>query len=321
VAGTPLRTGGFGANAFDGAVQLVECPGARLERLEVFNVGGQGIKADTRGVRIERCDVHHTGAGGILARAGQAVVTDNRIHDVGLTYPSAIALWGGGKDPGGSLYAHNDIDHCPYTAIACGGQDHTIASNRIRHAMEVLHDGAAIYITFCQRVTVKGNWVSDIQYDGGPSQSHAYYLDEQAEDCLVEGNLAVGCGSPSHNHMARRNTLRGNVFLTTGDLFLHFPKSSEFTLARNVLAAGGAVVCRGPEAVTGWDRNVIWSAQGKIEGRPFQNYSAGAAQPLAAQGGTVFADPRASVTGGKVTFPADSPAAGLDLDVSGAGPR
>ena len=57
-----------------------------------------------------------------------------------------------------------------------------------------------------KRVVLRGNYIHDIVDMGGYGAS-AYYLDEQAEDCLVEGNLSVRVARPSHNHMARKNTL------------------------------------------------------------------------------------------------------------------
>ena len=81
--------------------------------------------------------------------------------------------------------------------------------------MQVLRDGAGIYITFCKCVTLRGNYIHDIVDTGGYGAS-AYYLGEQAEDCLVEGNLSVR-GSTVTQHMAAGNTLRGNVFVCEGD--------------------------------------------------------------------------------------------------------
>jgi len=87
------------------------------------------------------CDVHHTGACGIRCRGTGCIVSDNHIHDVGLTYPSAIAMQGGGRD---CQISHNEIHETPYTAVNCGGQNNRIEHNLIYHAMQELHDGAGI---------------------------------------------------------------------------------------------------------------------------------------------------------------------------------
>jgi len=151
--------------------------------------------------------------------------------------------------------------------FTAGGDDHRIEGNLIYRAMRELHDGAGIYITFCKRVVVRGNVVRDIAETGGPGSS-AYYLDEQAEDCLVEGNLAVRIDRATQNHMAKHNTLRGNVFIATGDVKLTFPKSTDYTVERNVVYAGGKISIGNPSAMAAWHENVFFSGAGAYEGLP-----------------------------------------------------
>lgn len=310
VSNTPLKSGGFGANSFDGAVHVMFAHDSELSDLAIVNVGGQGIKEHgSHNLKITRCHIHHTGACGLKFGQGDKTVEDNHIHDVGITYPSAIALWGGGSDCGGSLIMHNDIHHVPYTAIACGGSGHLIESNLIHHAMQELHDGAGIYITFCKGITLRGNFIRDIVDIGGYGAS-AYYLDEQAEDCLVEGNLALRVARPSHNHMAKNNKVRNNVFIHDGDMTLTFPKSSGFAFVSNILQAKGEISFSDADAITRMEKNVVFS----------KNQSA-----TAVKGDNSLEDPHIQHDGsGKVTFAADSAAARLGIeviDVSGAGVR
>ena len=323
VTHTPLRAGGFGASAFDGAVSIQWADDCALSDLEIANTGGQGIKADrVRRLRVEGCEVHHTGAGGILVGGEDVSVSDNRVHDVGILYPSAIAVWAlRGK---GIAIRHNDIHDTPYSAIDVSGEDHRIEHNRITRAMLKLHDGAGIYITFCKRIELRGNFIHDLVDTGGYGAS-AYYLDEQAEDCLVEGNVAVRVATPSHNHMATRNTIRGNVFVMAGDARLTFPRSSGYTFEKNVLRAEGSITITNPEAIAAFRSNVVFSATGRIEGAKLKDYAPSPAEPLRVADGNVFADPGlASFEDGRIVFAADSPAIRLGLtpvDVSGAGCR
>jgi hypothetical protein len=270
-------------------------------------VGGQGLKAGScQGLQVQDCGVHHSGACGIFVTGEAPVVENNRVHHIGVTYPSAIAVWGGGK---GSVIRHNTIHDCPYTAICAGGEDHLIEANLIHHAMQELKDGAGIYITFCKRITLRGNFIRDIAEVGGYGSS-AYYLDEQAEDCLVEGNLSLRVPRPSHNHMARNNTIRSNVFVCESDATLTFPKSEGFTFESNVIYAPGKVTFSNPAAITSGANNLIYTGAGAIEGEP---------------PGVVPGDPLlAGLEEGKVSFGDGSPARDLGLkplDVSGAGWR
>jgi hypothetical protein len=318
---TPLKAGGFGAGKFEGAVSVVSAEDCHLVDLEIVNVGGQGIKASGQCLRIDGCHVHHTGACGIRCRGTEAVVSDNHIHDIGLTYPSAIALQGGGKD---CLLSHNEIHDCPYTAINCGGQNNHIQHNLIYRAMQELHDGAGIYCFAGKDLVLRGNFIRDIIDTGGYGAS-AYYLDERSENCLVEGNLSIGVVRPSHNHMAKNNTIRNNVFISSGDARLTFPRSADYTIENNIIQAKGKIIFEGSNAITVLRNNVLFSEAGKVEGRKLERYSQAGSYPMKPQDGNLFANPLlAEFAKGRVKLAAESPVHKLGIkpiDVSGAGPR
>jgi hypothetical protein len=248
-------------------------------------------------------------------------VTDNHIHDVGLTYPSAIALQGGGMD---CLISHNEIHDCPYTAINCGGERNRIEHNLIYHAMKELHDGGGIYCFAGKDLVLRGNFIRDIIDTGGYGAS-AYYLDERSENCLVEGNLSVGILRPSHNHMAKGNTIRNNVFISDSDARITFPKSSNYTFERNVIQAKGQIVLENPDGITTLRNNVLFSAEGKIQCRKLKDYSQAGSYSFEADRENLSAEPHIiEFDKGRVRFAADSPALKLGIkpiDVSGAGIR
>jgi hypothetical protein len=321
VTTTPLKAGGFGAGKFDGAISVASAQNCRLLELEIVNVGGQGIKASGSGLRIERCNVHHTGACGIRCSGTSNVVIDNHIHDVGLTYPSAIALQGGGRD---CEISHNEVHETPYTAINWGGQNNRIEHNLIYHAMQELHDGAGIYCFAGKGLILRGNFIRDIIDTGGYGAS-AYYLDERSENCLVEGNLSVGIVRPSHNHMAKNNTIRNNVFISDADARLTFPKSSNYTVEKNVICAKGNIILENPDAVTALRNNVFFSTEGTVQCRKLKNYSRAGSYQLKAEEGNLLVDPLiVEFEKGAVRFAPDSPVGKLGIkpiDVSGAGRR
>jgi hypothetical protein len=321
VTTTPLEAGGFGAGRFDGAISVASAENCRLIGLEIVNVGGQGIKASGDRLRIERCHVHNAGACGIRCQGAEAVVADNHIHDVGLTYPSAIALQGGGRD---CLISHNEIHDCPYTAINCGGERNRIEHNLIYHAMKELHDGGGIYCFAGKDLVLRGNFIHDIIDTGGYGAS-AYYLDEQSENCLVEGNLSVGILRPSHNHMAKGNTIRNNVFVSNADARITFPRSSNYTFEHNVIQAKGQIVLENPDAITTLRDNVFFSAEGEIQCRRLKDYNQAGSYLFEADRENLTADPLiVEFDKGAVRFAASSPALKLGIkpiDVSSAGIR
>jgi hypothetical protein len=321
VTTTPLEAGGFGAGKFNGAVSVASAENCRLIGLEIINVGGQGIKASGDNLRIERCHVHNAGACGIRCSGAEAVVIDNHIHHVGLTYPSSIALQGGGRD---CLISHNEIHDCPYTAINCGGERNRIEHNLIYRAMLELHDGGGIYCFAGKDLVLRGNLIRDIVDTGGYGAS-AYYLDERSENCLVEGNLSIGIIRPSHNHMAKGNTICNNVFICDADARITFPRSSDYTFELNVVRAKGQLVLENPDAITTLRNNVLFSAEGEIQFHRLKDYNRVGSYSFEAGPENLMADPHIlEFEKGLVRFSADSPALKLGIkpiDVSSAGIR
>jgi len=320
VTTTPLKAGGFGAGRFDGAVSIVSGENCHLLDLEIVNVGGQGIKVSGSNLRIEGCYVHHTGACGIRFGGVGTVVTNNHIHDVGLTYPSAIGLQGGGKD---NEISHNEIHDTPYTAINWGGERNRIENNLIYRAMLELHDGGGIYCFAGKGLVLRGNFIRDIPDTGGYGSS-AYYLDERSENCIVEGNLSIRVARPTHNHMAKNNTIRNNVFICDEDARFTFPRSSDFVFERNIVYAKGKIVFDNTNALTTFKKNILYSTEGKVQGNKMSRYSRTGSEQLQPDN-NLFADPLlVEFEKGRVSFAAQSPATKLGIepiDVSNAGPR
>jgi len=320
VTTTPLKAGGFGAGRFDGAVSIISGESCRLVDLEIVNVGGQGIKASSKNLRIENCHVHHTGACGIKFSGAGSIVTNNHIHNVGLTYPSAIGIQGGGKD---NEVSHNEIHDTPYTAINWGGEKNRIEKNLIYRAMLELHDGGGIYCFAGKGLVLRGNFIRDIPDTGGYGSS-AYYLDERSENCIVEGNLSIRVGRPSHNHMAKNNTIRNNVFICDEDARFTFPRSSDFVFEKNIIYAKGKIVFDNPDAITTFKDNILYSTESKVEGHKMNRYSRTGSEKLQPDN-NLFADPLLiEFEKGRVSFAAQSPAVKLGIkpvDVSDSGTR
>ena len=323
VANTPLKAGGFGALQFEGALTASHAVDCVFEDLEIFSVGGYGLKTwKVDNARVQRCHVHHNGAGGIAVQDGvEGLVADNRIHDIGLAYPSALGLRCSGTRV---EVIHNEIHDTPYTGICGGGNGLVIAANRIYRVMRELSDGAAIYVGFCKDITLRGNYVYDI-VDMGTYGASAYYLDEQAENCLVEGNVSVNVARPSHNHMAVNNTIRNNVFLTEDDAEITLHRSRGFTIEGNIIHAGGGITLIHVDAVESLKDNVLFSGAENIMWRIVENYRSVGEKPVEETDGNVFGDPLLeSYAGGTIRLNPDSPALERGfphIDVSSAGPR
>lgn len=257
VTTVPLITAGFAASAFEGAISLSHAQNCTMNGLTISRVAGHAI--NTRqgcvGTRVENSEITNCGAGGVYVGGSDAVIRNNHVHDIGLAYPSAIGIYRGGKN---NLVAHNEVHGCSYSAINYGGTGNIVENNLIYDCMKTLHDGAAIYMFRAKNCIVRGNFARDIIDTGGYGAS-AYYLDEESEGCIVENNLSLRVARPSHNHLAKKNTIRNNVFITEGDAQMTFPRSSDFTLEKNVVYATGTITIENPEAITNWSKNLFFS--------------------------------------------------------------
>ena len=323
VANTTLKAGGFGALQLEGALTASHAVDCVFEDLEIFNVGGYGLKTlKVDNVRVQWCYVHHNGAGGVAVQNGiEGLVADNRIHDIGLAYPSALGL----RCSGTRLeIIHNEIYDTPYTGICGAGNGLVIASNRIYRVMRELSDGAAIYVTFCKNITLRGNYVYDI-VDMGAYGASAYYLDEQAENCLVEGNVSVNVARPSHNHMAVNCTIRHNVFVTEDDAHITLHRCRGFTIEGNIIQAGGDITLTHVDAVETLKDNVLFSGSENIMWRIVEDYHSVGEKPVKETDGSVFGDPLLeNYVDGTIRLNPDSPALERGfphIDVSNTGPR
>ena len=258
---TPLKPGGFAAAAFDGALVLERARQCTLEKLEVANVGGQGIVAQQLAdCRIQDCQVHHTGACGIRAGGADSLIAGNHIHHVGVYHPSAVALSVShdsrvAGEKGFHVY-RNEIHDTPYSGIIGGGSGHLIEENLICRVMREMQDGGAIYGGM-RNCTLRGNVVRDVVKMGEGYGVSAYYLDEGAQDCVVERNVAVGVERPTHNHIARNLVIRDNVFIAETNMTLSFQRSAGCTFSGNTLFAPGKISVSPPNAITRWTINVV----------------------------------------------------------------
>ena len=290
LANAPLVKGGFGALDLQGALSLTYTKDCRLTSLHVYRTTGYGIQAiGSDGLQVRNCLIEQTGAGGVRAEGNGLVLSGNSVKNVGLLYPSGIAIdVGGGK---GAQILHNSIQDCTYDGILNGAGGSLIANNRIDRVMQELHDGGAIYSGFCQDVTIRGNWASNITNMGGYGSS-AYYLDEQSAGCRVEDNLSINVTRPSQNHMAHDNLLRHNLFIINGDGQLNFARCKGYALEGNVVFGDGQInFTAPPEGIISIPGNVIYSAKGNITWQTLADYNVQNTQPFTPKDGTLVSDP------------------------------
>ncbi len=258
---TPLKPAGFGAMQYDGALHLEQARQCVMEKLDISNAGGLGIRAHNLvDCQIRDCQVHHIGAGGVSVRGSATLVARNHVHHVGLYHPSAAALSGGhdsraGNEKGLHIY-RNEIHDAPYCGIIGGGAGQLIEENLVYRVMREMQDGAAIYGNL-RSSTLRGNMVRDVVKMGEGFGVSAYYLDEGSGDTVIERNVSVGIERPTHNHIADNITLRDNVFIAATNMTLSFQRSSGCTFSGNTIFAPGTITVSPPSAIKLWTNNIV----------------------------------------------------------------
>ncbi len=318
---TALKAAGFGAFALDGAVSI-EGPadGLHLDNLTITGIGGQAIRAGhVTNSRMTSCHITDCGGPGIMVRGTNNHVENCTLCKIGQIYPAAIALSVGGK---ASTISHNHINGCPYTAIQSSGEKNRIEANRIENYMEQLDDGAAIYITFCQDMVIRRN----LTIGSSGRQAHAYYMDEQAERCMVEDCVALNTTWPSHNHMASNCALRNNIFVDNGPMKLTFMKCRDFAFEQNILCAEGDVIfVMRRDGLETFCNNIVFSRHGgQTVNWTDDGYGTTETTDLTLRDGSVSEDPKLIRRSDEVwSFAEDSAAAPLEihaLDLTNVGP-
>lgn len=278
---TPLRSGGFGGYAFDSALSLSYGSKCLVENVEVCYVGCSGIAAhQVADSRIAVCHVHHVGACGIKADGPGLKVENCHVHHIGIYYPSSIALSAQGKHEKGVHLYRNEVHDAPYTGILAGGELHVVEENLIYRVMLELQDGGGIYCGLVKGV-LRGNVVRDVVKMGEGYGVSSYYLDEGSRDCIVERNVSLGVERPSHNHIARNNIIRDNVFVVDGDMHLSFARSADMIFERNTLYVPGKIVMGQPSAIKSWKDNIIFRGGLDKDGKP-QAFTINEAMPSVA---------------------------------------
>ena len=301
VTNTPLKLEGFGAMNMPGAIEMVRVKDCLVSAVTIMNAAGYAVQARwAEGLRLEDCDFRDLGAGAVRTADSTAVAVEGCLLERnGFLYPCGIALWtSSGK---GVTVRHNTIRDATYNGICNQANDALFEGNLIERVMLEMHDGAAIYTGFCKGVTLRGNVVRDIVDTGGYGAS-SYYIDETGEDHLIENNLSVNVVRPSHNHMAKNNTIRRNVFISSGELRLHFPRSTGSTVEENVLVGReGIQIQVAPDGFRSFRDNRFAPGTGRIVRDWLNEYNPSGREDLKMEDGNRIDDPGLFVTGGQGT--------------------
>ena len=251
---TPCMNAGFGGADVPGALEIRRAENCSFERLVIRHVGGTGVKASqSRGLRLSESSVTDCGSSALCIYVEDSEIVSNRLLRAGLAFPSACLATLGQER---LCFARNEVAYAPYCGLILRGSGNLIEENHISHVMQVLHDGAAVYGNVRDSV-IRGNVVRDVVPNGSGYGASGFYCDETSTDVIIEGNVTIGVPRPCHQHIARDIHVRGNTFITEGDLAISFQNCVGCSFTGNTLVSGGEIkpteACR--TSVTNWSGN------------------------------------------------------------------
>ncbi len=259
LANAPSGTPGLRAVNPPGAVDASEVSSLTLDGLRITNCAGQGIRAyRCPDLRIEDCRISDCGAGGILTLESMpSLIRNNTVKNIGRCCYSAVSITAGGKselvyvldgrvpEHGSAVVENNRIDGSPYCGIVCCGNEHIIRDNRISQVMQVLRDGAAIYVSRGYRCRVSGNKIFDVIMPEN-CRAHALYFDERSWESVAEDNLVMNCASPFHAHKSYDLVCRNNRFFSNSAMWLQGPMSEKILFEHNTVVSLKKISFVGP---------------------------------------------------------------------------
>jgi Right handed beta helix region len=240
----------------------------------IFDLGGGGVKigdpnsdGHPNGLRPNYPrDDQHTSSGN--------VISDNHIHHIGNTVPSAVGIWVGQSY--GNTLSHNEIDNTYFSGISVGwswGWTPTVAhDNLIEYNLVhdigrgLMCDMGCIYVLDRQPGTeVKNNVCHDVtRWDHRPGGYGGWgiYLDSATSGVLVENNIVYRTQDGNyHNQYGEQNIIRNNIFALGQNaqiLRTRLAPEISFTFEHNIVYWKEGVLLGGAAAGAGrWNEDKV----------------------------------------------------------------
>ena len=194
------------------AVELGKaCRGNRIVGNEMADLGAGGVKI---GEPKDPNNYDEVTSGNI--------VSDNRIHDVGVVDAGADAVWIG--ESSGNTIAHNEISNVYHSGIAVGwtwgylptaAHSNVVEFNHIHDiGRGVMGDLGCVYLLGVQPGTVvRNNFCHDVTRSDTSYGGWGIYTDEASSKIVIENNVVFRTQDAGfHQHYGQDNIIRNNIF-------------------------------------------------------------------------------------------------------------
>jgi hypothetical protein len=202
-----------------------------------FDMGAGGIKV---GLPVKYVESEKLPIGDIPSKNR---ITNNLIHDIGLTIPGGVGIWL--AQTADNVVTQNEIYNTPYSGISMGWtwskantytRNNLIAYNNIHHVLQTITDGGGIYtLGQLNGSILKENYIHNIVRHplavGGDSQG--IFFDESSQGAIVERNVITEVkNSIGFNGTKKENMIWKENFLD--------PKSALSSSAKKIIRTSGA---------------------------------------------------------------------------------
>lgn len=217
-----------------------------FEKLEIGNIGGNGIELNGENNIVRDCHIHHIGQTAVSLRGGDStrlipagnLVENNYIHDTGIiekVYRPAVRLQGVGQIVRGNL-----IKNAPHVGLILNGNDHLIEYNEFYNIMSEFRDMGIIYVFTGSHPNMRGTRIANNYFhhyqpaqieSDGRAGNWAVHLDNGTQGVLTENNYF------SHSQAGGINYHGGGYNQSYGNLFYDIALPMNFS---NFFLAGWA---------------------------------------------------------------------------------
>ena len=233
------------------AVHLHEAEHCIIEDNSIYGIGGNGVYLEGYNYRnfIRRNEISDVGANGICLLGSKQEyplnnqVSDNFIHHTGFIDKYSAGIFLGVS--GGNLIDHNLIEDVPHHAINLannGFRRNIVEYNEIHRAAQEISETAAINCwmeyggeqeKIEQRAghVIRHNLITDMQGSSGKEGevekgtylTIAIFLDNNASNCFVYGNIVIRVPIGISIHGGNGNLIENNIFADCRVAIWHCP--------------------------------------------------------------------------------------------------
>lgn len=223
-----LQNENFGAVTMDAAISGTNVSNINLSNLSIANTGSSGINLKGNNNKLNNLSLSNLYGGGIYVNGNNNVVSNSKISNAGLLFKSAVGIY---EDGAGNSILNINVNNVSYSGICVRGERVTVQGCKVSNVMQYLNDGAAIYCTQRENITITNNVIV-----GHQGSKIGIYFDEKSNNSTAEKNTIIDFQMPVHCHMANNINFNNNIIIGSSIAQdLSYQNSSNVNFSENIV--------------------------------------------------------------------------------------